>query len=304
MRPIETTVIGNLNVDLLVRPVTTLPPPGEEWLVDRMDMRPGGAGANSGLTLAGLEVPCRLVGCVGDDSLGSWLLDRLAAADLERDLTVVPGARTGISVAFEAPGRDRSFLMSLGSLSTFDRDLIPSDALSAGSVLMCGYFTLPALRGEPTMGLLREARAAGATTLFDTGWDPAGFPEPTRTELRSVLPLVDVFLPNEKEAAALTGETDPKASARALQRITGGVVIVKLGPGGCVASAPAGECSVPAPPVEALDTTGAGDAFNAGFLAAGSGVSLEVALAFAVRVASTVVSRPSSDRYPSPGELR
>src|SRR5712691_7227784 len=154
------TVIGNVNVDLLARPSTALPPPGEEWLVDTIDMRPGGAAANTALALSALGVPARIVGSVGDDLFGRYLMDELARPGISRRVWVEPATPTGVSIAFEAPARERSFLISLGSLARFGPDRIPADALAARFVLLCGYFTLPLLRGTPTADILRSAKAA------------------------------------------------------------------------------------------------------------------------------------------------
>jgi len=144
-------------------------------------------------------------------------------------------------------------------------------------------------------------------TCFDPGWDPAGWPSSTLDELAGILSLVDVFLPNEAEAAAISDAQDPSQAAGLLQAMlaTGGWAVVKLGAQGCVAAGPAGaEAASPAPTTMVLDSTGAGDAFNAGLLAAmNTGAEIPDALSFAVRVASAVVGRPSSSRYPTRAEI-
>jgi sugar/nucleoside kinase (ribokinase family) len=298
------SVIGNVNVDLLVWPAAELPPPGTDVPVESIQTRAAGAAGNTALALARLGRIPRLVGCVGDDHYGRFILDELAAAGIEEEVIVLPGEPTGISIAFEAPERDRSFLTLLGSLQTFEASMVPPDALEGDYVLLCGYFSLPSLRGRDTLGLLAKVRAAGGRTLFDCGWDPAGWPRETRREIVELLPLVDYFLPNEVEAGYLTGVQDPTAAARALQRISGGWVIVKLGKEGCVAVGVGQEHRVSAPSVRVADTTGAGDAFNGGLLyALSGGTEVPEALRLATRLATAVVSRPSEDRYPALGEL-
>ncbi|MGZ4133298.1 MAG: carbohydrate kinase family protein, partial [Actinomycetota bacterium] len=152
--------------------------------------------------------------------------------------------------------------------------------------------------------LLRDAKDRGATVLFDPGSDPAGWPDEHMRQVRSLLASVDVFLPNEQEIAALTGEQDPLAAARSLQAGDAWVV-VKCGSRGAVAAGPGGQnADVGAQPVEVVDTTGAGDAFDAGVIARlMDGASFAKAVAFAARLASEVVSRPSADRYPGPEML-
>lgn len=298
------SVIGNVNVDLLVSPVSELPPPGTDLPVENMEVRAAGAAGNTALALAALGVPPRLVGCVGDDQFGKFLIDELHTAGIKDGISVLPCESTGISIAFESPDRDRSFLTLLGSLEQFETSMVPKDALSKDFVLLCGYFNLPSLRGGGTLRLLKEAKMQGSFTLLDTGWDPAGWPEETREEMETLLPLVDVFLPNEAEARHLTGLHDPVEAAQSLQRISGRWVLMKLGPGGCVAAGPDELLKAVAPSVRVIDTTGAGDALNAGLLHALShGAGWSEALTFATRLASTVVSRPSKNRYPSLDEL-
>ncbi len=298
-------IVGNVNVDVLMWPVAAVPPPGEEWVIDTIRVRPGGAAANAALTMAALGVRPRLIGCVGDDPLGRELLGELARAGVAQEVAVTAGSPTGLCVAFEAPGRDRSFLISLGSLAAFGPGEIPEDVSAAGRLLLCGYFTLPMLRGKPAADLLIRARAEGTVTFMDTGWDPQGWPPDVRNEIAGLLPLVDVFLPNAQEARALTGLDDPGEAARALRRASGCAVVVKLGAAGCLAlDAAGGESRIPAPVVSVTDATGTGDALNGALLAAlTEGSGWEEALSFAVRTASTVAARPSSARYPARAEV-
>jgi sugar/nucleoside kinase (ribokinase family) len=301
----DVAVIGNVNVDLIVRDVIELPPPGTESAVDSVDLRAGGAAVNTALTLAALNVPASVVGSVGDDRFGAFLIGELAAADVDTScVRTIPGAPTGISIAFEAPGRDRSFLTLLGSLADFDASMVPRQALAARFVVFVGYFLLPAL-ADGLRELMVRAGTGGSTILFDPGWDPAGWPPSTVSRLRDLLPAVDVLVPNAMEAAALSGEEDPLVAARMLQEATRGWAVVKLGAEGCLAVGPGGaEVSSSAPPVDVVDTVGAGDAFDGGLIAAlRDGSTVPEALGFATRVASALVARASSGRHPGRSDL-
>ncbi len=299
-------VVGNVNIDVLAWPASEIPPPGVERPVDRIDLRVGGAAGITGATLARLGEDVLVVGCVGDDALGALALEELRGYGVDtRYVLPIADSATGTSIAFEAPGRDRSFLISLASLAAFEPSMVPEVALQASFVLFCGYFNLPSMRGQPTADLLRRVKEAGGTTLLDTGWDHDGWPDATREEIALLLPLVDVFLPNEDEAEHVTGESNSLIAAVALAERSAGWVVVKLGESGCLAASARGEVHrVGAPTVEVVDTTGAGDAFNAGLMRAmSSGEAYPDALRGAVRVASAVVSRSSSGRYPTPDEL-
>jgi sugar/nucleoside kinase (ribokinase family) len=293
------TVIGCVQADLLMSPVTELPAPGATLLAERMSVRVGGAGANAALAFAEAGVPVRLVGCIGADDLGDWMRSQLADAGLDGELVVLPNEPTGLTVALESPGRDRTFLTYLGVNSHWGPATIPADALASGSLLLCDYFVAPGLQGEAARGLLDKARRAGARTFFDTAWDPGGWPPATRAEVQELLPSVDVFLPNEAEACALAVADEAAGAARTLQGVSGGWVVVKLGGRGCLAVGPGGvELAEPAPAVRVADTTGAGDAFNAGLIGALSrGSDWPEALGEATRLASAIISRPSNDRH-------
>jgi sugar/nucleoside kinase (ribokinase family) len=285
------TVIGGVQADVVIRPVTELPPPGATRLTEEMSIF-----VETGL-------PVRLMGCVGEDRLGEWMRQELADAGLVDELTVLPGRATGLTVALESDERDRTFLTHLGVNAHWVAEMIPADALECDNLLLCDYCVTPGLQGEVARSLLQATRAAGGRTFFDTAWDPEDFPPATRAELRDLLGQVDVFLPNEAEARAIADEADVPAAARALQAASGGWVVVKLGARGCLAMGPDGaELSASAPAVAvAADTTGAGDAFNAGLVTALSGNGdWAAAIEAATRFATEIVSRPSHERWRPP----
>ena len=300
MRSPSLTVIGCVQADVVMSPVTDLPSPGGTLLAERMTVRVGGAGANAALASVETGLETRLIGCIGDDQLGGWMREQLALAGLADELVVLAGETSGLTVALESAARDRTFLTYLGVNALWEAATIPDDALSCENLLLCDYFVAPSLRREAARGLLDTTRSRGGRTFFDTTWDPDGFPGKTRAEVRSLLPSVDVFLPNEGEACALAdAPADAAHAARLLQADSGGWVVVKLGARGCFAVGPDGdEVAVPAPAVEVADTTGAGDAFNAGLVGAlARGADWPDALRLATGFATTIVSRPSNNRY-------
>jgi argininosuccinate lyase len=299
------TVIGNVQLDVLASPVSSLPSPGGDSIIDRIEVRTAGAAGNVSLALDTLGVPHRLVGAVGDDDAGRWIHSDLERRGLADDLLVVPDAATGISIAMEAPERERAFLTAHGVLTDYTLDDIPGDAHVADLLLLTGYFSLPALRREGTRQLLTRARESRSQIWFDTGWDPDDWQGEAVREVLDLLPLVDVFLPNEQEALALTRQSTAQNALAALKDRCPGWVVLKLGEAGLLAAGPDGTVvEVEAPLVDAIDTTGAGDSLAAGALSAlAEGATMEAALRTGVRVASTVIGRSSHRRYPTPEEL-
>jgi sugar/nucleoside kinase (ribokinase family) len=298
-------VIGNVQLDVLASPVERLPSPGGDDIIDRIDVRPAGAAGNVSLALVALGVQHRLFGAVGDDQAGTWVAQELERAGVGADLDVVPGRATGISIALEAPGRERAFVTAHGVLDGYDVGMVPPAATRADLVLLTGYFSLPGLRGAGTRELLGRARSGGAVTVFDTGWDPEDWKGGAREELLDLLPLVDIFLPNEPEALALARASQVEEALSCLAGHCPGWVVLKRGKDGVVAMSPDGErFNISAPAVEPVDTTGAGDSLAAGMLAdLAGGADMTTALTTGVRLASTVVGRPSHNRYPKRDEL-
>jgi argininosuccinate lyase len=287
-------VIGNVQLDVLANPVDTLPDPGGDSVIDRIDVRPAGAAGNVSLALAALGTPHRLFSAVGDDYAGRWTLSELERLGLAADILTKPGP-TGISVAVESPTRERAFLTAYGALSTWTLADLPADTFEADYLLLTGLFSLPALRPHART-LLEQARSHGAITLLDTGWDPDDWQTTARQEVLDLLPLVDLYLPNEPEALAVTGRPTAAAALTALPATT----ILKQGRQGALTST----LAVAAPTVTPLDTTGAGDSLAAALIAElAGGNSLEDALTFAVHYASAVVTRPSDNRHPTRDEL-
>jgi argininosuccinate lyase len=224
---------------------------------------------------------------------------------LEGEVLVLSGVSTGVSICLEGPGRDRTFISMRGALDRFGARMVPDDVVRSPFLLVCGYFTLKAMRGEPMRDLLEHSRAAQATVLLDPDVEPGGWSNGAREEIGRLLPMVDGFLPNQHEASGLTGIDDPVAAGVDLHRRCGGWVVVKRGAEGAAAIDPTGSVlRIDAPPVEVVDTTGAGDAFNAGVLfGLSKGWTWPEALSFAARLGSTVAARPATDRHPSLNEV-
>lgn len=298
-------VVGNVQLDVLASPVDRLPSPGGDDVIDHIAVRPAGAAGNVSLALAALGTEHRLFGAVGDDQAGRWVAQELRRHGVGADLDVVAGQETGISIALEAPGRERAFITAHGVLTRYGVESLPRHATVADFVLLTGYFSMPGFRGRGSYDLLERARGAGAFVALDTGWDPDDWTGSGAAEVLELLPLLDLFLPNEPEAIALTGAATAEEALEVLAAECRGWVVVKLGERGIAARGPAGEkIRLSAPVVTPRDTTGAGDSLAAGLLAdLVRGAPVQDALVTGVRVASTVVGRDSLNRYPSRDEL-
>jgi sugar/nucleoside kinase (ribokinase family) len=255
-------VVGEINVDLILHGAHAFPKPGKEVLVDDVVMTLGSASAICAMGLARLGTQVTFIGKVGTDSWGDYCIDKMANGGVD-PMSIIqdPALRTGITVSITSP-RDRALVSYLGSIAALTAEDVPDDTLSGHAHLhVSSYFLQEGLR-QGCRALFARARAAGLTTSLDPGFDPS---ERWGVDILRTLEETDVFLPNEVELAGITGRTDV---AEALRRLDNGRTrtVAKLGARGCMTLEGGEPLAVPAFAVEPLDTTGAGDSFDAGFL--------------------------------------
>ena len=263
MPDFDLLVLGDLNPDLVLRGAAVEPAFGQvERLVDDADLVIGGSGAIMACGAARLGLRTAIAGVVGDDPFGRFMLDALAERDVDTSGVVVdPAQRTGLTVVLSKREGDRAMLTFQGAISALTASAV--DPQRARHVHVASLYLQTALApGLPDV--FRDARAAGATTSIDPNWDPT---ERWDGGLRDLLPLTDLFLPNAEEATRIAGEADPAQAARGLAA-DGPLVAVKLGPEGALGAHGDELLHVAAPAgVEAVDSTGAGDSFDAGVVA-------------------------------------
>jgi len=167
-------------------------------------------------------------------------------------------------VVLVSPEGERSFIHTLGANALLAPDHVDFDLVGRAQILHIGSVgLLPSLDGEPMAEVLRRARELGATTSLDTVWDPLGR---WAKVVEPCLPHVDLFLPALHEARAITGLEEPEENARFFLDRGARIVAVKMGDRGCLVTDGDTWLTVPAYSVDVVDTTGAGDAFVAGFL--------------------------------------
>ena len=258
MKPI--LVVGETNVDIVLR--GAVPAFGKEVLADDCVLTLGSASAICAMGLARLGNAVVFASRVGTDLWGDYCLQPLHAAGI--DISHVrrdPSLKTGVTISLTSAS-DRALITYIGSIAAVTESDV-SDALlaTAQHLHVSSYFLQSALRGGCAR-LFARARQRGLTTSLDPGFDPL---ERWDGELPVLLRDLDVFLPNEFELAAIAACSEPGAALCALENGRTRTV-VKLGRSGAMAREGGATIHVRAFPVTPVDTTGAGDSFNAGFL--------------------------------------
>jgi len=283
--PARVLVVGSANVDFTIA-VSRLPTAGETVSEGTLLVNHGGKGANQAVAARRLGADVRLIGCVGDDDSGRSVRDALAREGIGTDgVRATSEAATGTAFIIVDAGGRNQIAVAPGAnrkLGEPDLDARAEDFAWAEAVVVS--LEIPV---QVASRALELARGRGARTILN--------PAPVPSASVDFWSQVDFATPNEGEAARLGGvvtSAGPLEAATALRRRGAGAVIVTLGEAGALAVTAEGTSRVPAFKVNAIDTTAAGDAFNAGLaVALAEGRTLAAALELACATAALACTR-------------
>jgi sugar/nucleoside kinase (ribokinase family) len=252
---------GEINPDLILSGNVT-PEFGQvEKLVDSALLTVGSSSAIFACGAARLGLKVAFIGVCGDDVFGRFMLEEMRTRGVDiSNVILLPNGHTGLSVILSR-GEDRAILTLSGLASALKaQDVTDSLLHQARHLHIASYFLQTTLQsGLPD--LFARARSIGLTTSLDTNWDPSG----EWRGFNELLHLTDIFLPNENEALALSGASTLDAAVQILSQKSQ-VVAIKCGRDGALAGQGDKTAHAPALPVQVMDTVGAGDTFDAGFL--------------------------------------
>lgn len=259
--PFDILVAGEINPDLILTG-DVVPVFGQvEKLVDSATLTVGSSSAIFACGAARLGLKVAFIGICGDDIFGRFMLDQMRARGVDVSNVILrEDGQTGLSVILNR-GSDRAILTHSGLMAALKASDIPDTLLqNARHLHVASYFLQTNLQPE-LPSLFQRARTLGLTTSLDTNYDPSeqwiGFDE--------LLAVTSVFLPNEKEALSLSKESDVNLAADRLSSKVE-VLAVKLGAEGALGIHMGEKVQVPSISVNVVDTVGAGDSFDAGFL--------------------------------------
>jgi sugar/nucleoside kinase (ribokinase family) len=262
MKSFDILIAGEINPDLVVSDPNLIVGFGQqETLVERASMTVGSSSAIFACGAARLGLKVGFIGICGDDIFGRFMLDAMSERGVNISPVIVdPSRQTGLSVILTREV-DRAILTHLGSIADLRAGQVTDNLLKQARHLhVASYFLQTNLQPE-LPDLFRRAHALGLTTSLDTNWDPTG----NWAGLNELLTLTDVFFPNENELRGITGENDFEKGIRQLGKLSRSVAL-KLGAQGGMAIQ--SDVIVRAPSIKAdlVDTVGAGDSFDGGFL--------------------------------------
>jgi sugar/nucleoside kinase (ribokinase family) len=255
-------VVGELNADLIFSGFSSLPQPGREVLANDFSLELGSSSAICAAGLARLGTPVSFLGKAGADVLGRFCIDELRHRGVDVELVRVdPALKTGITASFSSD--DRALATFPGAIAELTADEIPTSIFGGFTHLHVSSYYLQRGLQAGLSGLFQAAKQAGLTVSLDPGHDPSERWGPAL--LSGAIEHCDVLFLNEVELAGMSGSAGVSEGLRAVSNGRA-IVVAKLGRRGCAAMAAGRYYSAGAIEVDAIDTTGAGDSFNAGFL--------------------------------------
>ena len=260
--------LGVVVVDALSGPLHRYPVPRVQVQTTTETIRfmPGGCAANTACALSKMGLAAGVFSKVGDDPNGAFLIREFQRCGVDTSgLRVAAQDNTPFTFVGIHPDGDRTFIHTPGANKTFAVDDLDLDLLFAADFLYReDLWVVPGLDGQPTANLFAEARRRGVITLLDEGWGLG----PNRDTLEVILPHCDYVTPSLDDLQAIYPQTSAAGIAERLLAGGAGTAVIKMGAQGCLVAQGTNCTRIPALPAKVVDTTGAGDCWNAGFVAA------------------------------------
>ncbi|MFD2207871.1 carbohydrate kinase family protein [Kiloniella antarctica] len=308
MRNPEIVTVGTVNVDLIMGPQAPWPVPGTEVILPTSEMREGGGAGITAKALTSLGAQHRMIVNVGNDLFGEWLLKQYPGLD---DDWIIDTVDTALTVGITHPDGERTFFSTPGHVAQFQplelQNKLAGMDLKNVVVLFVGTSLMPTIR-PALKEIFQFVRSKGGRIALDTAWPTAGWTDNTRKEVLGWLPFVDIALLNEVETHGLLHPRNHEDGANyqdALKSMPDDALfITKMGPRGArLDTLGKPPLIIPSNEIDVVDTIGAGDSFNAGFLTAfARGHDIQSCLEIAINTAAFAISS-NPRRYPSGTEV-
>ena len=265
----DVACLGIMVADIMVKPVDSMPARGLLEQVDQIELHTGGNAMTAAINLRTLGVSSAVIGRVGCDPLGDFLISELVKKGIDvKNVSRDKNAQTSSSAVMISSDGERSFMHCVGANGKFRMSDVDRDEIDKARIIfVTGIFLLDEFDRYDLTEFLKECKKRGKITAADVCWDSAGR---WQSIIDPALPYIDYFLPSIDEAREIAKENSPEACADKFFEKGVKYAVIKMGKDGCYAAQSGGEAFyLPAcRGVKAVDTTGAGDSFCSGFLAA------------------------------------
>ena len=290
--------IGDINIDIITPVLDDMPERDRQRVIKDISMDVGGCSANFAYAASKLGADVRFIGKLGDDIFRDFILERMQGVDMH----VPSETKTGITYAITFEDGTRSFITYPGSNAELSIEDINFDLIEGRYVHVASFF-LQGLKKD-TVNIFRNAHEKEMITSFDTGWDPFGWSSEDIKVIKEVLREGDIFFPNLDEAKKITKLDNKDEICDALLDSGPEIIGLKMGSNGSYIASQDERLFIPPFEVTPVDTTGAGDVFNAAFIFGHhKGWDLERIGRFANTAAGLSVCGAGRENYPGLGEV-
>lgn len=261
----DIVIAGTIVFDIFVSNYKKLPSKGQAVELEKFLYFTGGCGANPSIILSKLGVKVSLIGALGDDLFGNYVLRYLNQNNVDTSLVKVSSKLpTSTSILLINQKKERSYFHSTGASKEISIGLREFNIIKQSKIFHIGGVNLlPSLDGAPMAQVLEKVKSKNIITSIDLAWDVKNR---WMKNLKASLPFIDILMGNEVEIKALTQSTKLNLSLKILHEAEVKIVVVKSGSKGSIVSKDFMQLVIPPFKVKPEDTTGAGDAFAAGFL--------------------------------------
>ena len=288
---IDVACVGIVVADFFSSPIPRVPKPGELMLVDSIMLDTGGCAANTAVALTKLGMRVGVVGKVGNDPFGKFVINDLTNKSIEiSQISESQTKETSKTIIIPTHNEDRRYLHLFGANQDFGIEDINMEYLAnVRSIYVGGYLCMPKFDSNALSSIFRFAKKRGIMTVLDVITPRPG---DYLKHFENVLPYVDAFIPNDDEALIITGEKDPGRQADVLLDLGAEVVVITMGSGCTLLKTKNLLIKSKCYDVDFVDASGAGDAFDAGFITAVlEGKPLDIALKTASAMGASCVRK-------------
>lgn len=261
----EVVCLGILVADIVGKPVDVYPGRGELTWIDTLELHTGGCAANTGVSLSKIGIETALIGKVGNDGFGDFMISALKKQSIDTNGVVqdMNAHTSGTMIMVHSDG-ERDFIHYIGANARITPSDIDFELVAKSKILhLAGTFLMPGFDGIPAAEVLKKAKSLGVTITWDSAWDASGR---WMSIVEPMLPYIDIAVPSMEEAKRITQKETPHDVAGVLMDYGIKIVGLKMGEAGCYIRSADTEISIPVYDINPVDATGAGDAFAAGFL--------------------------------------
>jgi ribokinase len=300
----DVTVIGDINLDVISSHLENYPEKDKQTILPKIIVQLGGSSAIFASTCSSLGMKTKFIGRLGFDFISEFLVKEIEKIGVSSGIKRVEGEEAGITISLTFKDMKRAMITFRGSNENLSKKDFELEEIE-GKILHIGGFNLLDSLRKDVYEIFSHARKKGMRTSLDPNWDPKGWIKQRLVDLIKILKITDFFFPDYEEGKAITKVEDPEKIVEKLLYLGAKIVALKCGKDGCYVGSKNEIFHAKGFKVKTVQTTGAGDAFDAGFIKAFlSGLSLKECARFANAAGALYTTKFGIERFPKEEEIK